>query len=80
MVALIPRLLQQCILNGTLLCLICFLFGDLSATLGLIAFALLILTCSYWKLSGYFESGESDLAENNGKNQGEPIKGLPDLE
>lgn len=26
--------------------------------LGLIAFALLILACSYWKLSGYLENGE----------------------
>ena len=26
--------------------------------LGLIAFALLILACSYWKLSGYLEGGE----------------------
>ncbi|ERN07243.1 protein GLUTAMINE DUMPER 2 [Amborella trichopoda] len=57
-----------------------YLFGGLAAMLGLIAFALLILACSYWKLSGYFESGESDLAENNGEKQGEPIKGLPDLE
>lgn len=30
--------------------------------LGLIAFALLILACSYWKLSGYLENdGERDL-------------------
>ncbi|XP_057967843.1 protein GLUTAMINE DUMPER 3 [Malania oleifera] len=34
-----------------------YLFGGLAAMLGLIAFALLILACSYWKLSGYFESG-----------------------
>ncbi|KAL4197360.1 hypothetical protein AMTRI_Chr04g187940 [Amborella trichopoda] len=46
-----------------------YLFGGLAAMLGLIAFALLILACSFWKLS-----------ENNGKKQGEPIKGLPDLE
>ncbi|KAL6567841.1 hypothetical protein OROGR_001509 [Orobanche gracilis] len=29
-----------------------YLFGGLAAMLGLIAFALLILACSYWKLSG----------------------------
>ncbi|XP_047308777.1 protein GLUTAMINE DUMPER 3-like [Impatiens glandulifera] len=42
-----------------------YLFGGLAAMLGLIAFALLILACSYWKLSGYLEdrenSGERDL-------------------
>lgn len=32
-----------------------YLFGGLAAMLGLIAFALLILACSYWKLSGYLE-------------------------
>ncbi|XP_010246889.1 PREDICTED: protein GLUTAMINE DUMPER 3-like [Nelumbo nucifera] len=35
-----------------------YLFGGLAAMLGLIAFALLILACSYWKLSGYLEGGE----------------------
>ncbi|KAL5219806.1 hypothetical protein ABZP36_024519 [Zizania latifolia] len=35
-----------------------YLFGGLAAMLGLIAFALLILACSYWKLSGYLESGD----------------------
>ncbi|MQL96518.1 hypothetical protein Taro_029190 [Colocasia esculenta] len=34
-----------------------YLFGGLAAILGLIAFALLLLACSYWKLSGYLESG-----------------------
>ena len=34
-----------------------YLFGGLAAMLGLIAFALLILACSYWKLSGYLEGG-----------------------
>ncbi|KAI5675448.1 hypothetical protein M9H77_06398 [Catharanthus roseus] len=41
-----------------------YLFGGLAAMLGLIAFALLILACSYWRLSGYLESGannENDL-------------------
>ncbi|KNA15135.1 hypothetical protein SOVF_101040 [Spinacia oleracea] len=35
-----------------------YLFGGLAAMLGLIAFALLILACSYWKLSGYLDAGE----------------------
>jgi len=36
-----------------------YLFGGLAAMLGLIAFALLILACSYWKLASYPNSGES---------------------
>lgn len=36
-----------------------YLFGGLAAMLGLIAFALLILACSYRKLSGYVEQEES---------------------
>ncbi|XP_057810354.1 protein GLUTAMINE DUMPER 2-like [Salvia miltiorrhiza] len=35
-----------------------YLFGGLAAMLGLIAFALLILACSYWKLSGQVGAGE----------------------
>ncbi|XP_021755363.1 protein GLUTAMINE DUMPER 4-like [Chenopodium quinoa] len=50
-----------------------YLFGGLAAMLGLIAFALLILACSYWKLSGYLDAGEDSgevtgdekLKENN---------------
>lgn len=42
-----------------------YLFGGLAAMLGLIAFALLILACSYWKLSTHLEdndaSPESDV-------------------
>lgn len=44
-----------------------YLFGGLAAMLGLIAFALLILACSYWHLSGYFNgrhgsgTGSSEL-------------------
>lgn len=39
--------------------------------LGLIAFALLILACSYWKLSGYLDSGEdSGDAQNGGGDDG----------
>nr|XP_043621353.1 protein GLUTAMINE DUMPER 3-like [Erigeron canadensis] len=55
-----------------------YLFGGLAAMLGLIAFALLILACSYWKLSGHMdnrgeeserdlESGNSKLADNDEK-------------
>ncbi|KAK1269154.1 Protein GLUTAMINE DUMPER 3 [Acorus gramineus] len=44
-----------------------YLFGGLAAMLGLIAFALLILACSYWKLSGYLEGeGERDLESGDG--------------
>lgn len=50
-----------------------YLFGGLAAMLGLIAFALLILACSYWKLSGYLESGneggERDLEAGEGENK-----------
>ncbi|KAK6129790.1 hypothetical protein DH2020_036464 [Rehmannia glutinosa] len=35
-----------------------YLFGGLAAMLGLIAFALLILACSYWKLSGRVHGGD----------------------
>lgn len=47
-----------------------YLFGGLAAMLGLIAFALLILACSYWKLSGYLEGegeAERDLEAGEGK-------------
>ncbi|XP_042047851.1 protein GLUTAMINE DUMPER 3-like [Salvia splendens] len=40
-----------------------YLFGGLAAMLGLIAFALLILACSYWKLS---EDAERDLEADGG--------------
>ncbi|XP_057466620.1 protein GLUTAMINE DUMPER 2-like [Actinidia eriantha] len=40
-----------------------YLFGGLAAMLGLIAFALLILACSYWKLSGQFERENSNGEE-----------------
>ncbi|KAE8676618.1 Protein GLUTAMINE DUMPER 2 [Hibiscus syriacus] len=43
-----------------------YLIGGLAAMLGLIAFALLILACSYWKLSGYLEEeGSSEQAERD---------------
>ncbi|XP_074568137.1 protein GLUTAMINE DUMPER 3-like [Curcuma longa] len=50
-----------------------YLFGGLAAMLGLIAFALLILACSYWKLSGYLDaedgrdaSADSEVAGGGG--------------
>ncbi|XP_027904538.1 protein GLUTAMINE DUMPER 2-like [Vigna unguiculata] len=36
-----------------------YLFGGLAAMLGLIAFALLILACSYWKISGALQNEEN---------------------
>ncbi|KAJ7955743.1 Protein GLUTAMINE DUMPER like [Quillaja saponaria] len=59
-----------------------YLFGGLAAMLGLIALALLILACSYWKLSGYLESngggdGERDLEAGEGKGTDETQKPQP---
>ncbi|XP_042495497.1 protein GLUTAMINE DUMPER 3 [Macadamia integrifolia] len=53
-----------------------YLFGGLAAMLGLIAFALLILACSYWKLSGYLENGDSAERdpESGDEKGGEGIK------
>ncbi|KAK4374513.1 hypothetical protein RND71_005190 [Anisodus tanguticus] len=49
-----------------------YLFGGLAAMLGLIAFALLILACSYWRLSGYLEENqEGDIEEGNNNNNGD---------
>ncbi|GKV00515.1 hypothetical protein SLEP1_g13190 [Rubroshorea leprosula] len=42
-----------------------YLFGGLAAMLGLIAFALLVLACSYWKLSGSLEMGEGEQGERD---------------
>lgn len=48
-----------------------YLFGGLAAMLGLIAFALLILACSYWRLSGRLDDNEGgdqrDLESGNEK-------------
>lgn len=52
-----------------------YLFGGLAAMLGLIAFALLILACSYWKLSGYVDSGADDSSgEGKASDGGEKEK------
>ncbi|CAL0307040.1 unnamed protein product [Lupinus luteus] len=49
-----------------------YLFGGLAAMMGLIAFSLLILACSYWKLSSYLEDnghgGERDVEAGDPKN------------
>ncbi|MCE3051444.1 hypothetical protein HAX54_049850 [Datura stramonium] len=47
-----------------------YLFGGLAAMLGLIAFALLILACSYWRLSGHLdeENQQGDIEEGNNNN------------
>ncbi|KAJ4875278.1 Protein GLUTAMINE DUMPER 3 [Raphanus sativus] len=42
-----------------------YLFGGLAAMLGLIAFALLILACSYWRLSGYLDSEENQSRDRD---------------
>ncbi|KAK4435716.1 protein GLUTAMINE DUMPER 4 [Sesamum alatum] len=44
-----------------------YLFGGLAAMLGLIAFALLILACSYWKLSAGEDAGQGDLEAGAGE-------------
>ncbi|CAN6450955.1 unnamed protein product [Victoria cruziana] len=51
-----------------------YLFGGLAAMLGLIAFALLILACSYWKLSGYFENGEGSQGGEAGERGEKPLE------
>ncbi|XP_008445290.2 LOW QUALITY PROTEIN: protein GLUTAMINE DUMPER 5-like [Cucumis melo] len=49
-----------------------YLFGGLAAMLGLIAFALLILACSYWKLSIQTEEREGENGDlESGNNIGE---------
>ncbi|CAA2987600.1 GLUTAMINE DUMPER 5-like [Olea europaea subsp. europaea] len=51
-----------------------YLFGGLAAMLGLIAFALLILACSYWKLSDQMNGpgeGERDVEAGDNDQKGE---------
>ncbi|KAG0472004.1 hypothetical protein HPP92_016550 [Vanilla planifolia] len=55
-----------------------YLFGGLAAMIALIAFALLILACSYWKLSGLFEGGGDD-EENGRKDEDASFKPLPSV-
>ncbi|PSS08221.1 Protein GLUTAMINE DUMPER 3 like [Actinidia chinensis var. chinensis] len=42
-----------------------YLFGGLAAMLGLIAIALLILACSYWKLFGCVAAGDNSSVERD---------------
>ncbi|MBA0594351.1 hypothetical protein E1A91_D05G068000v1 [Gossypium mustelinum] len=55
-----------------------YLFGGLAAMLGLIAFALLILACSYWRLSGRLdnnsEGGDVERDVESGENEGDSTK------
>ncbi|KAK8513486.1 hypothetical protein V6N13_002223 [Hibiscus sabdariffa] len=52
-----------------------YLFGGLAAMLGLIAFALLILACSYWRLSGRLDNrGDAEGDVESGENEGETTK------
>ncbi|KAJ8763798.1 hypothetical protein K2173_003580 [Erythroxylum novogranatense] len=53
-----------------------YLFGGLAATLGLIGFALLILACSYWRLSGRLDNsqGGGDLENGDRSKEVEPEK------
>ncbi|KAI3904685.1 hypothetical protein MKW98_014865 [Papaver atlanticum] len=58
-----------------------YLFGGLAAMLGLIAFALLILACSYWKLSGNLDNREDqngdqerDLENGDEKSSNQAMK------
>ncbi|KAF6172833.1 hypothetical protein GIB67_034685 [Kingdonia uniflora] len=54
-----------------------YLFAGLGAMFGLIAMALMILACSYWKCSSDSEDGNGD---NNGKKGGEAIRVIPVFE
>ncbi|KAE9609284.1 hypothetical protein Lal_00020642 [Lupinus albus] len=52
-----------------------YLFGGLAAMLGLIAFALLILACSYWKLSGLLQSeNEQRDLESDPQRENDPTE------
>ncbi|THU60489.1 hypothetical protein C4D60_Mb07t13300 [Musa balbisiana] len=50
-----------------------YLFGGLAAMLGLIAFALLLLACSYWKLSGYLDGGDDGSGVEPGAKTGAEV-------
>ncbi|KAK6158698.1 hypothetical protein DH2020_006012 [Rehmannia glutinosa] len=60
-----------------------YLFGGLAAMLGLIAFALLILACSYWKISTGEDGGERDVEDGAAAEKGDSssdAKALPVFE
>jgi len=48
-----------------------YLFGGLAAMLGLIAFALLILACSYWRLTGQLQDEENNNRNMENEKEGE---------
>lgn len=48
-----------------------YLFGGLAAMLGLIAFALLILACSYWRLTGQLLDEENNNRSMENEKEGE---------
>ncbi|XP_058781053.1 protein GLUTAMINE DUMPER 5-like [Vicia villosa] len=48
-----------------------YLFGGLAAMLGLIAFALLILACSYWRLTGQLQDEENN--NRNSEKEGDSL-------
>ncbi|XP_062192327.1 protein GLUTAMINE DUMPER 3-like [Phragmites australis] len=51
-----------------------YLFGGLAAMLGLIALALFILACSYWKLNSYLDTGVNASSSNPGATDGDGSK------
>ncbi|XP_031276503.1 protein GLUTAMINE DUMPER 5 [Pistacia vera] len=57
-----------------------YLFGGLAAMLGLIAFALLILACSYWRFSslldGSDQNGDRDLESGEKEQEGGSAKAV----
>ncbi|XP_058222277.1 protein GLUTAMINE DUMPER 2-like [Rhododendron vialii] len=57
-----------------------YLFGGLAAMLCLIAFALLILACSFRRLSRRSENGERDLEAGDDQKPADSAKALPEFE
>lgn len=48
-----------------------YLFGGIAAMMGMIALALLILACSYWKLSGYLDPETTNGERRSDDTEGE---------
>ncbi|KAI4377668.1 hypothetical protein MLD38_015257 [Melastoma candidum] len=46
-----------------------YLFGGLAAILGLVAFSLILLACSYWRLSGHFDHPAGNIEAGEGKDE-----------
>lgn len=58
-----------------------YLFAGVAAMLGLIAFALLLLACSYWKRSSQTRDGGDDPESGSGeKSTGDVVKVVPIFE